>query len=69
CHKNPPFLVLLVASSLQQVDARMAIRSTWGKQRTVAGKLLVTFFLLGSPVDPSQQAAIAAESQRHRDII
>uniref|UniRef100_A0A8C3XDF9 Hexosyltransferase n=1 Tax=Cyanoderma ruficeps TaxID=181631 RepID=A0A8C3XDF9_9PASS len=69
CHKNPPFLVLLVASSSQEVDARMAIRHTWGKERTVAGKHLVTFFLLGSPVDPSQQAGIAAEGQRHRDII
>lgn len=69
CHKNPPFLVLLVASSFQQVDARMAIRHTWGKERTVAGKRLVTFFLLGSPMDPSQQAGIAAESQMYRDII
>lgn len=69
CHKSPPFLVLLVASSFQQLDARMAIRHTWGKERTVAGKSLVTFFLLGSPVDPSQQAGIVEESQRYRDII
>uniref|UniRef100_U3JR03 Hexosyltransferase n=2 Tax=Ficedula albicollis TaxID=59894 RepID=U3JR03_FICAL len=69
CIKNPPFLVLLVASSCQQVDARMAIRHTWGQHRTVAGKRLVTFFLLGSPGDASQQAGIAAESQRYRDII
>lgn len=69
CHRDPPFLVLLVASSCQQVDARMAIRHTWGEEREVAGKRLVTFFLLGSPVDPSQQADIAAEGQRYRDII
>ncbi|KAJ7428104.1 Beta-1,3-galactosyltransferase 5 [Willisornis vidua] len=69
CHKNPPFLVLLVASSQQHLDARMAIRQTWGKERTVAGKRLVTFFLLGRAVDPSQQADIAAEGQKYRDII
>ncbi|XP_014736160.1 PREDICTED: beta-1,3-galactosyltransferase 5 isoform X2 [Sturnus vulgaris] len=69
CLKNPPFLVLLVASSCQQVSARMAIRHTWGKDRTVAGKRLVTFFLLGSPGNARQQADITAESQRYRDII
>lgn len=69
CHKNSPFLVLLVASSSQQVDARMAIRHTWGQTRTVAGKRLVTFFLLGSPGNARQQAGIAAESQRYGDII
>ncbi|NWR88204.1 B3GT5 galactosyltransferase, partial [Furnarius figulus] len=69
CHKNPPFLVLLVASSPQHVGARMAIRQTWGKGRMVAGKRLVTFFLLGSTMDPLQQADIAAEGQKHRDII
>ncbi|XP_030139832.4 beta-1,3-galactosyltransferase 5 [Taeniopygia guttata] len=69
CHKNPPFLVLLVACSFQQLDARMAIRHSWGKERTVAGKRLVTLFLLGSPGDASQQADIAAESQSYRDII
>uniref|UniRef100_A0A8C5T0W5 Hexosyltransferase n=1 Tax=Malurus cyaneus samueli TaxID=2593467 RepID=A0A8C5T0W5_9PASS len=69
CHQNPPFLVLLVASSFWQVDARMAIRHTWGRERMVAGKRLVTFFLLGSAGDAGQQADIAAESLRHRDII
>ncbi|XP_005430653.1 beta-1,3-galactosyltransferase 5 [Geospiza fortis] len=69
CHKNPPFLVLLVACSSQQLDARMAIRHSWGRERTVAGKRLVTLFLLGSPGDPSQQAGLAAEGQTYRDII
>ncbi|XP_050188826.1 beta-1,3-galactosyltransferase 5 [Myiozetetes cayanensis] len=69
CHKNPPFLVLLVASSCQHLDARMAIRQTWGRERTVAGKRLVTFFLLGSALDPGQQAGIAAEGQKYGDII
>lgn len=69
CHKNPPFLVLLVASSYHHVDARMVIRQTWGKERIVAGKRLVTYFLLGSTVNLSQQADIAAESQKYKDII
>jgi len=69
CHKNPPFLVLLVTSLYHQVDARMVIRQTWGKERTVASKRLVTYFLLGSTKNLSQQADIAAESQKYKDII
>lgn len=69
CHKNPPFLVLLVASSCKDIDARRVIRQTWGKERTVAGKRLVTYFLLGAPVDNGQQADISAESQEYKDII
>ncbi|XP_049691227.1 beta-1,3-galactosyltransferase 5 [Accipiter gentilis] len=69
CHKNPPFLVLLVTSSYHNLNARMAIRQTWGKERTVAGKRLVTYFLLGSTVNLSQQADIAAESRQFKDII
>ncbi|NXY72261.1 B3GT5 galactosyltransferase, partial [Glareola pratincola] len=69
CHKNPPFLVLLVTSSYHHIDARMAIRQTWGRERTVSGKRLVTYFLLGATVNLSQQADIAAESQKYKDII
>ncbi|NXW65624.1 B3GT5 galactosyltransferase, partial [Eurystomus gularis] len=69
CHKNPPFLVLLVTSSYHHFDARMAIRQTWGKERTVAGQRLVTYFLLGSTMNLSQQADITAESQKYKDII
>ncbi|XP_031468524.1 beta-1,3-galactosyltransferase 5 [Phasianus colchicus] len=69
CRKDPPFLVLLVASSCQGIDARMVIRQTWGKERTVAGKRLVTYFLLGTPVNLGQQADIDAESQKYKDII
>ncbi|XP_074955822.1 beta-1,3-galactosyltransferase 5 [Phalacrocorax aristotelis] len=69
CDKNPPFLVLLVTSSYHHVKARMTIRQTWGKERTVAGKRLVTYFLLGSTMNLIQQADIAAESQKYKDII
>ncbi|KAM6292979.1 beta-1,3-galactosyltransferase 5 [Porphyrio hochstetteri] len=69
CQKNPPFLVLLVTSSYHHIEARMAIRQTWGKERMVAGKRLVMYFLLGSTGDSSQQADIAAESQKYKDII
>ncbi|XP_063201409.1 beta-1,3-galactosyltransferase 5 isoform X2 [Chroicocephalus ridibundus] len=69
CHKNPPFLVLLVTSSYHHIEARMAIRQTWGQERTVAGKRLVTYFLLGATVNLSQQADITAESQKYKDII
>ncbi|XP_035401831.1 beta-1,3-galactosyltransferase 5 [Cygnus atratus] len=69
CHKNPPFLVLLVASSYEHSNARMAIRQTWGKERMVASKRLVTYFLLGTTVNLTQQADITDESQKYKDII
>ncbi|XP_064381289.1 beta-1,3-galactosyltransferase 5 [Dromaius novaehollandiae] len=69
CHENPPFLVLLVTSSGPHVDARMAIRQTWGKERIVAGKRIVTYFLLGTTVNHSKQADIVAESQKYKDVI
>ncbi|XP_062429653.1 beta-1,3-galactosyltransferase 5 [Rhea pennata] len=69
CHKNPPFLVLLVTSSCPHVNARMAIRQTWGKERIVASKRIVTYFLLGMSVNHSEQADIVAESQKYKDII
>ncbi|XP_014793520.1 PREDICTED: beta-1,3-galactosyltransferase 5 [Calidris pugnax] len=69
CQENPPFLVLLVTSSHDDINARMVIRQTWGQERTVAGKRVVAFFLLGSTVNLRQQAAIAAESQKYKDII
>ncbi|CAN2387549.1 galactosyltransferase activity [Pristimantis euphronides] len=47
CRDTPPFLVLLVTTIQSQKEARMAIRKSWGKERLIRGKRVVTFFLLG----------------------
>ncbi|KAM4887477.1 beta-1,3-galactosyltransferase 5 [Thomomys bottae] len=69
CSQSPPFLVLLVTSAHGQVAARTAIRKTWGRARTVRGRQVRTFFLLGSTASPEQMAAVAQESQQFGDII
>ncbi|XP_016076784.1 PREDICTED: beta-1,3-galactosyltransferase 5 [Miniopterus natalensis] len=69
CGHSPPFLVLLVTSSHEQLFARTAIRKTWGKEKVVRGKRIKTFFLLGTTLSEGASRAVAQESQRHRDII
>ncbi|XP_037380677.1 beta-1,3-galactosyltransferase 5-like [Talpa occidentalis] len=69
CKQQPPFLVLLVTSSPHQTSERSAIRSTWGGDRTVGGKWIKSFFLLGTTSSWNVSLAVAQESQQHRDII
>lgn len=69
CRQNPPFLVLLVTSSHEQLFAREAIRKTWGKEKVVRGKRIKTFFLLGTTPSKDISQAVAQESRRHRDVI
>lgn len=69
CKQKPPFLVLLVTSSHRQLVARMAIRKTWGRETTVQGQLVRTFFLLGASESTDEMEATTKESEEHRDII
>ncbi|XP_053242727.1 beta-1,3-galactosyltransferase 5 isoform X2 [Podarcis raffonei] len=69
CRQNPPFLVILVTSSHKQSKARMAIRETWGRERKIDNKRIVTYFLLGSTLTDVDQRAIDDENKKHRDII
>lgn len=69
CRRNPPFLVLLVTSSHQQVAARGAIRETWGREQEVQGQQVRTFFLLGTTASEDEMTVVAREGQQHRDII
>ncbi|XP_007428042.1 beta-1,3-galactosyltransferase 5-like [Python bivittatus] len=69
CRKNPPFLVILVSSELGERKARMIIRKTWGKERVIADKLIVTFFLLGNHFWPYRQFNVTMESLHYKDII
>ncbi|XP_064797176.1 beta-1,3-galactosyltransferase 2-like [Oncorhynchus masou masou] len=70
---NPePFLVLLIATEGNQVEARETIRQTWGNESMVPGLSFVRLFLLGvkeGRVGRLQQSSLEAESRRHHDII
>ncbi|TRY97833.1 hypothetical protein DNTS_014965 [Danionella cerebrum] len=70
CKENP-FLVFMVPVAPHQVDARNAIRSTWGNESTVQGKTILTLFLVGLPGgEPKRtQEELKEESLQHRDLI
>ncbi|XP_053164897.1 beta-1,3-galactosyltransferase 5-like [Hemicordylus capensis] len=69
CSRNPPYLVILVTSQLGQIKSRSVIRETWGKEREVAGKRIVTYFLLGNNSRPDDQIVVSMEGLRYKDII
>ncbi|XP_075710736.1 beta-1,3-galactosyltransferase 5 isoform X2 [Rhinoderma darwinii] len=71
CRETPPFLVLLVTTTHGQKEARTAIRQTWGKERRIQGKRVVTYFLLGSREKASakEKLNLAQESIIYKDII
>ncbi|XP_016377417.1 beta-1,3-galactosyltransferase 1-like [Sinocyclocheilus rhinocerous] len=68
CSQNP-FLVLMVPVAPHQVDARNAIRSTWGHESSVQGKAVLTLFLVGLTGGPEAQQQLEEESRQHRDLV
>lgn len=72
CERLKPFLVLVVPVAPQNRAHRDVVRSTWGGQNLVQGKVVVLFFLLGqhSGEGVSQiQEQVLQESQEHGDLI
>ncbi len=66
CSQWDPFLVLMVPVAPHEVDARNAIRSTWGNQSSVQGKAVRTLFLVGLT---EAQQQLEEESRQHRDLL
>ncbi|XP_063812662.1 beta-1,3-galactosyltransferase 5 [Pseudophryne corroboree] len=71
CRQSPPFLVLLVTTTHDQNIVRMAIRETWGKERWIKGKQVVTYFLLGASAkqNGNEENMLIKESIAYKDII
>ncbi|XP_066504041.1 beta-1,3-galactosyltransferase 2 [Hoplias malabaricus] len=71
CTDSSPFLILLIAAEPGQVEARNAIRQTWGNESVAAGLGFVRLFLLGtsSSSDSYLQNTIRDESFQYHDII
>ncbi|XP_030630626.1 beta-1,3-galactosyltransferase 2 [Chanos chanos] len=74
CQNRDPFLVLLITVEPQQVEARNAIRQTWGNESLVQDLELVRLFMLGLKWGNHEQVhslqrQIQQESHRHHDII
>lgn len=69
---HPPFLVLLIATEARQVEARNAIRQTWGNESVAPALGFIRLFLLGKAegeLGVVQQKMLKSESRRHHDII
>ena len=67
-----PFLVLLVATEARQVEARNAIRQTWGNESVAPALGFIRLFLLGrneGELGLLQQRMLEAESRKYHDII
>ncbi|NXR79696.1 B3GT2 galactosyltransferase, partial [Pycnonotus jocosus] len=71
CQEKTPFLILLIAAEPGQVEARQAIRQTWGNESLTPGIQIVRIFLLGlsTKVNGYLQRTILEESRQHHDII
>ncbi|XP_026091246.1 beta-1,3-galactosyltransferase 2-like [Carassius auratus] len=69
CSQWDPFLVFMVPVAPHQVEARNAIRSTWGNESSVQGKAVLTLFLVGLTGGPEAQQKLEEESRQHRDLV
>ncbi|XP_026091238.1 beta-1,3-galactosyltransferase 1-like [Carassius auratus] len=69
CRQWDPFLVFMVPVAPHQVEARNAIRSTWGNESSVQGKAVLTLFLVGLTGGPEAQQKLEEESRQHRDLV
>ncbi|NWR49513.1 B3GL1 acetylgalactosaminyltransferase, partial [Regulus satrapa] len=72
CADINPFLVILVASRPGDVEARQAIRITWGSRDSWLGQRILTLFLLGQDAQREDRATVLSvedESILYGDII
>ncbi|XP_038614354.1 beta-1,3-galactosyltransferase 2 [Tachyglossus aculeatus] len=71
CREKSPFLILLIAAEPGQVEARQAIRQTWGNESLAPGVQIARVFLLGfsAKLSGHLQRAIREESRHHHDIV
>ncbi|KAM9038713.1 UDP-GalNAc:beta-1,3-N-acetylgalactosaminyltransferase 1 [Sarcophilus harrisii] len=72
CSERSPFLVILVTSRSADVEARQAIRITWGAKKSWWGQEVLTYFLLGQQTEPEENLlalSVQDESILYGDII
>jgi hypothetical protein len=63
------YLLIIVASYHANVNARQAIRQTWGGNRTYHGKNIKTVFAFGVHNDKNFQMQLRYEQDKYGDII
>ena len=66
---RPVFLVILVASFHANLDARQAIRKSWGGVREYRGQSMRTLFVFGRHDDKNYNYQIQYELEHYGDVI
>lgn len=69
CEEEEPFVVLMVPVAPNNRPHRDIIRSTWGSENLVQGKVVKAFFMLGLQTGERLQDQLLQESKDHRDLI
>ncbi|XP_071490679.1 beta-1,3-galactosyltransferase 1-like [Diadema antillarum] len=63
------FLLVCVFTVHANFEKRKAIRETWGSQKLIKDKRIVTLFMLGKSSNAFHQKLVELESRRHGDIL
>ncbi|XP_071503362.1 beta-1,3-galactosyltransferase 1-like [Diadema antillarum] len=66
---KPVFFLVLILSIHKNFDQRNAIRRTWGSPTEIAGKPIITLFLLAKNSNPAHQRLVEQESRQYQDIL
>jgi len=66
---QPVFLLILVASFHANLDARQAIRKSWGSLREYQGRAIRTLFIFGSHEDKNYNFQIQYEMKHYGDVV
>ncbi|KAM4630172.1 beta-1,3-galactosyltransferase 1-like [Polymixia lowei] len=72
CKQQKPFLVLVVPVAPHNRAHRDTIRSTWGSENLILGKVVNLFFLLGLPIGEGAeqvQQQVLQESREYQDLL
>lgn len=72
CEQQKPFLVLIIPVAPNNRPRRDIIRSTWGSESLILGKVVKLFFLLGlhkGEEAENLQIQLQQESKEHQDLI
>lgn len=70
CEQQKPFVVIIVPVTPENIEARNAIRTTWGNEGLVRDKIVLVLFLLGSRYgNETLQEQLQNESQQHGDLL
>nr|XP_049583773.1 beta-1,3-galactosyltransferase 1 isoform X3 [Syngnathus scovelli] len=69
CKDAAPFLVILISNSHKELNARQAIRETWGDESAFTDLRILIIFLLGRNTEPVLNQMVEQESQIFHDIV